>query len=119
MAEYRLRPIERLKKRGEFDAAFEQGRRFRGRLVTLVATPNGLAHGRVGVIASRRVGGAVRRNRAKRLMREAFRLNKHLLAAPLDLVMIAAPRLPDTSRAELEVEVQRLFERVNETVADQ
>lgn len=44
---------------------------------------------RLGVVTSSRIGNAVVRNRARRLMREAFRLHQHDLAAPLDLVLIA------------------------------
>jgi ribonuclease P protein component len=44
---------------------------------------------RVGFVTSRRIGGAVARNRARRLMREAYRLNQHALQAPVDLVLVA------------------------------
>lgn len=44
---------------------------------------------RVGVIAARAVGGAVVRTRARRLLRECFRLNQHRLARPVDLVLVA------------------------------
>jgi len=113
-----LRPTERLKKRREFDAAFERGWRFRGRLVILVAARNDLPYPRLGVIASRRVGGAVRRNRAKRLLREAFRLNKARLRAPVDVVMIASPRLAEVRFADVEAEVRSLFQKVNGTLTD-
>ena len=41
---------------------------------------------RIGIIVSRRLGGAVRRNRCKRLLREAFRLNRHLLIDGVDCI---------------------------------
>lgn len=50
---------------------------------------------RLGVIASRRVGGAVTRNRARRIVREVFRLNKDRLAlrhGPSDVLIIVRPR---------------------------
>ncbi len=51
------------------------------------------ASSRLGVITSRRVGGAVVRNRARRLLREAFRLHQHSLAAAVDLVLVARPSI--------------------------
>lgn len=47
------------------------------------------APSRVGVITGKRMGKAVQRNRARRLMREAFRLHQHHLKRPLDLILIA------------------------------
>lgn len=44
---------------------------------------------RLGVVTSGKLGNAVIRNRARRLMREAFRLHQHALAGPLDLVLVA------------------------------
>ena len=48
---------------------------------------------RLGVITSRKVGGAVVRNRARRLLREAFRVHQHELAQPMDLVLVARPSI--------------------------
>lgn len=47
------------------------------------------APARIGVITSRRIGNAVVRNRARRLMREAFRLHQRELASNVDLILIA------------------------------
>ena len=47
------------------------------------------ARSRLGVITSGKLGGAVVRNRARRLLRESFRLNQHQLAQPVDLVLVA------------------------------
>lgn len=44
---------------------------------------------RLGVIASRRVGGAVKRNRAKRIFREVFRQNQELLPRKVDILLVA------------------------------
>jgi ribonuclease P protein component len=49
--------------------------------------PNDLTHGRLGLVVSRKVGRAVRRNRLKRVIREVFRLNKPAFAG-LDVVVI-------------------------------
>ena len=46
---------------------------------------------RLGVVASRRIGPAVMRNRAKRRLREAFRLNRHGFQGNMDVVLVARP----------------------------
>ena len=51
---------------------------------------------RLGVIASRRVGNAVARNRAKRLLRETFRIHQQMLPSSCDLVLIARASILDT-----------------------
>ena len=57
---------------------------------------------RVGVITSRKIGGAVVRSRARRLLREAFRLHQADLLRPVDLVLIARASIAGRSFAEVE-----------------
>src|SRR5512133_979418 len=71
---YRFPGSHRLGGAPRFAAVYEgRVRQSRGPL-TIYALPNGLAHSRLGLSVSRRVGNAVGRNRIKRLLREAFRL---------------------------------------------
>ena len=85
----------RLRSRAEFTAVQQGGRRAPGRYLTMLARPNSVGHDRLGIIASKRVGGAVERNRAKRRIREVFR--RHTRRddgmADLDLVVIVRPEL--------------------------
>lgn len=64
-----------------------------GRFMTVLARPSGGAHDRLGIIASRKVGGAVIRNRAKRRVRDVFRRHQPDAPAsgfvPLDIVVVA------------------------------
>ena len=57
---------------------------------------------RLGVVTSGRIGPAVVRNRARRLMREAFRLHQHDLAQPLELVLVARPSIAGKGFASVE-----------------
>ena len=56
--------------------------------IAICAVPNALAHCRLGLSVSRKVGIAVRRNRIKRLLREAFRLHLDEIPRGIDLVVI-------------------------------
>jgi len=57
---------------------------------------------RLGVVVSRKVGGSVVRSRAKRLLRESFRLHQHEFSEPLDLVLVARPSIAGRAFAEVE-----------------
>src|SRR5947199_5407057 len=57
---------------------------------------------RLGVISSKKIGGAVVRNRARRLLRESFRLHQHELAQPVDLVLVARPSIAGKPFASVE-----------------
>jgi ribonuclease P protein component len=92
----RLTPIERIRKKSDFTGLYGQGSRFRGQYFTLVFLRNELGHARLAVVASRKVGTAIVRNRVKRRFRELFRREKGLLREPLDLIVIARP---EASRA--------------------
>jgi ribonuclease P protein component len=97
----------RLVARHEFQAVQTQGHRAATRLVTLLALPNQLSVDRLGLIASRKFGNAVARNRAKRRLREVFRRSHPDTAAergltPLDLVAIPKRALLDAPFARVE-----------------
>jgi ribonuclease P protein component len=69
----RFGPGVRLRARAQFVAVQSTGRRVASRYLTMLALPNEAGYDRLGIIASRRLGGAVVRNRAKRRVREIFR----------------------------------------------
>ena len=84
----------RLRTRAAFSAVYDaKVRESRGPLM-LYSRPNGLGHPRLGLSTSRKVGTAVRRNRIRRLLREAFRHLQHDLLAGYDLLVVVRPHEP-------------------------
>ena len=63
----------RLREGWQFRDVYQAGKSFHGSLMTLISLSKPDDHGRFAFVASRKVGGAVQRNRAKRLLREAYR----------------------------------------------
>jgi ribonuclease P protein component len=96
-----------LARREQFTAVFRQGRPYSGRLVVVRVLSNGRETSRLGLVVGKKVGGAVQRNRAKRLIREA--VNIRTLTAGWDVVVIARPGLQSAKYRSVEQELQQLL----------
>lgn len=100
----------------DFQKVYRQGKRYDGVLMTAFVLPNNLSHNRLGVTASRKaLGNAVQRNRAKRLVKETFRLRGSSLIGLVqkyDWVINAKRRLPAVKVAAAIEEFDRLVSRV-------
>ena len=106
----------RLRSREEFIAVQQHGRRIGSRYATVLARPNSLGRDRLGLVASRRVGGAVIRNRAKRRLREVFRRQQSEGAAPnrhgWDVVIIARAEVATVPFADLQTDLSSTLQRL-------
>lgn len=111
MPSHPLPPARRIRRRGEFQHVFEVGRRAHGRYLTIVAAPASSGTSRLGIVASRKLGGAVVRNRAKRLIREAFR-TEPAPAAATDLVVIAKAAATLAKASGLAADYQMTLKRL-------
>lgn len=80
--------------------------------MTVLARPNQLRVARLGVVASKKLGGAVQRNRAKRLVRDVFRRNKQEPSAVgHDIVVIPRRELLDAAFSAIEADYQAALRR--------
>jgi ribonuclease P protein component len=100
----------------DFQKVYQKGKRYEGVLMTAFVLPNNLSHNRFGITASRKaIGNAVQRNRARRLLRETFRLKQSSLfglQSKYDWVFNAKRRLPSLKAGAAMEEFEKLVSRV-------
>ena len=94
---------QRLQRGGDFARIKSKGqRRVRGCLILNWIENSDIARPRLGVITSKKLGNAVRRSRARRLMREAFRLHQFELRQDIDLILVARRSINELTRPDVE-----------------
>ena len=99
-----LRPHERFRKRKDFSRIYRKGSRYRGKGFVLIYLSNEWSFSRMAVVASKKVGNAVVRNRIKRRFRALFRTNKNLLQGSYDLVIITEKHIGNFAWSDVQRE---------------
>ena len=79
---------ERLKKRREFQRGYRKGRKYWNREFVVYVYENMSNNTRLGITATKKIGKSVQRNRAKRLVREVFRLSKDRIYSGYDIIVV-------------------------------
>jgi len=104
----------RLRRKCDFDATYARGRRIGDGFFAVTATLNESGAARLGTAVGVRVaGGAVARNRLRRIIRESFRLHQRDIP-PVDLVVSARAAARNASAAVLRASLAALWKRVGE-----
>jgi ribonuclease P protein component len=111
-----FKKADRILKRSEFVELSDSGRKVHTEFFLALVAPGRTDRWRLGVTVSRRVGGAVQRTRIKRLVREFFRLHRHLLKGQFDINVIAKPAVADRPNSAVYLALQELFEKVSRQI---
>jgi len=109
MGDFKLEKKERITKKSEFRTITKGGSRYTTQNFIIIIYRNNREIRRLGISVSKKVGGAVKRNRVKRLVREFFRLNKDQLPESSDFLFIAKPGSIQLNYSTLSEEMLEFF----------
>ena len=104
-------PAEHVRKRADFELIYKTGFKRSGRLMTMFTRERETGPSRLGIAATRKMGAAVERNRAKRLVRELFRHNKP--GTTQDVVVVPRREMLEASYERIEAEFRALLARTS------
>ena len=100
-----------LRKKSDFSSIYNKGKSVGDRFVVLFYRKNNLPYNRTGFLASKKVGNSVKRNRARRLMRESYRHIQDKLPSGYDFIIIARNTINDKKCNEVEKSIFSAFKR--------
>lgn len=110
MQRYKFPKTEHLTKRWEFLRVYAGNEKYIGESVVLHVLRN-QPDRKAGILVSKKTGIAVKRNRIKRLIREAYRLNKNLLQPDIHLVITAKPDIKELKYKAIEEDILKLYKK--------
>jgi ribonuclease P protein component len=102
----------RIVRSSEYRALYKAGKKIHSERFVLFCRANNFGHLRLGITVSRKVGGAVVRNRVKRILREVFRRSLNQTPIQIDIVFNAKSGCAGVSYAELQVELLAAINKI-------
>ncbi len=105
MSKYSFTKLERLRKNADYKKTYDEGFAFHDKgLVMYVLRRESIpsARTRLGLSVSRKIGSAVKRSRVKRLLRECYRLQKHLMIRDIDIILVARTPILEYNFSEMQ-----------------
>ncbi len=102
---------EKLKKRWEFQRGYRKGQKYWNREFVIYVYRNTFNGTRLGITASKKIGKSVHRNRAKRLIREVFRLSKERIYPGYDIIVVGRSPSTDLGYQDAQKTLLRLFQK--------
>ena len=109
MGQYSFTKAERILKNTDFISVRKQGKRVAGKNFIVFLKANNLGIKRLGLAVSSKVGGAVKRNRIKRLLRELFRLHKEIFPPSTDIFLSVKQGYNLSDYKEVEAEIKSII----------
>ncbi len=109
--DYRLDKTRRIINNNEYRLVYKHGKYEVGRLCVLYRMPVAKQKTRIGFVTGKKVGGAVERNRGRRLMKEVYRLNQHQIREGYHIVIVGRGPLKDATYERAEKEILYLLRK--------
>ena len=109
--DYRLDKTRRIINNNEYRLVYKHGKYEVGRLCVLYRMPVAKQKTCIGFVTGKKVGGAVERNRARRLMKEVYRLNQHQIREGYHIVIVGRGPLKDATYERAEKEILYLLRK--------
>ena len=108
-----LQKANRLKKKNDFEAVFKKGRSFKNSFLVLKTAPNKLKETRFGLVVSQKISKkAVVRNKVRRRLSEAIRMEINGIKKGRDMVLIALPGIENKSLLEIKEILASVIKKV-------
>lgn len=100
-----------LRKKEDFTKVYNKGKSLGDKYIVLFYKKNNLPYNRTGFLASKKVGNSVKRNRARRLMKESYRIFSHELNIGYDFIIIARNTISDKKLNDVSSSLNSAFKR--------